>query len=374
MGTSIHDQSVTAASNVSIAGVSAAEGMSPSGVNDVIRGLAAQTKGAVTSVTATGTDTYTATLAPAADALTSGMTIQVTFTNANTSTTPTLAINGLTAKTIVKNGSAALAAGDIPAGHEATLRYNGTNWVLLNPKGTAVTAGAGLTGTTSFAANLVVNAQTGTSYTILSSDLAKLVTLTNASSIAVTIPDATGSFAAGFFFDLENLAAAAGVATVTRTSTSTIDGSTSIILQPGACIRFVSDGTNWQVVRGQVPASRANMQAATNLQNTVSPKRMEDHPGVAKASGSFTTTGATSEATASASCTKNSTGNYTMTLGVTMANTSYRAIVTATRAAGSGAITKVVSKTTTTVTYETMDATATVQDLAHDVVIFGTLA
>lgn len=376
MGTSIWDQSLTAASNTSIGGVTAAEGMQPSAVNDVIRAIPPQIKGALTAVTASGTDTYTCTLAPLPDALSTGLMAQVTFTNANTSTTPSLNAGVGGAKTIVKNGSAALAAGDIPAGHEATLRYNGTNWVLLNPKGTAVTAGAGLTGTTSFAANLVINAQTGTSYTILSTDLAKLVTLTNASSIAVTLPDAGGSFPAGFFFDLENLAAAAGAATVTRTSTSTIDGSTSIILQPGACVRFVSDGTNWQVVRGQVPASRANMQAATNLQNTVSPKRMEDHPGVAKAwaklpnaSGSATVSWPTG-----ASVTKNSSGNFTWTHGVTFSSTDYVVTLVPIRAAGSLAECKIVSQTTTTVTYETADGAAVLTDLAVHAVAFGTLA
>src|SRR6185437_8797867 len=39
-----------------------------------------------------------------------------------------------------------------------------------------------------------VNAQSGTSYTIQTSDYGKLVTFTNASSVAVTLPQAVGSF------------------------------------------------------------------------------------------------------------------------------------------------------------------------------------
>lgn len=58
-------------------------------------------------------------------------------TGANTSTTPNLSFNGLTARTIVKCGGQALLAGDIPrANYECMVRYNlaNTRWELLNPK------------------------------------------------------------------------------------------------------------------------------------------------------------------------------------------------------------------------------------------------
>lgn len=107
-------------------------------LNNGIRATMAGVAGFTQSVTAAGTDTYTATLAPAPSAYVTGGTYYITFTNANTSTTPTLNLNALGAKTIVKNGSAALAAGDIPAAHEGVLRYNGTNMVLMNPKATVL--------------------------------------------------------------------------------------------------------------------------------------------------------------------------------------------------------------------------------------------
>jgi hypothetical protein len=58
---------------------------------------------------------------------------------------------------------------------------------------TSVTAGAGLTGGGSsgdvtLAASVATNAQTGTTYTLALTDNGKLVTLSNAGSIAVTIP------------------------------------------------------------------------------------------------------------------------------------------------------------------------------------------
>ena len=55
---------------------------------------------------------------------------------ANATTTPTFSPNGITARTIVKEGGSVLVAGDIAGdGHELVLRYDLTNtrWELLNP-------------------------------------------------------------------------------------------------------------------------------------------------------------------------------------------------------------------------------------------------
>lgn len=90
-----------------------------------------------------------------------------------------------------------------------------------------------------------VNAQTGTTYTVLSSDIRKLVTLANSSAVAVTVPQATGQFGARWYCDISNKGP--GTATLTPT-TSTINGAASYILAAGAAVRLVSDGTNWQVV------------------------------------------------------------------------------------------------------------------------------
>jgi len=81
-------------------------------------------------------DAITATYSPAITALVDGQLCCVRATAANATTTPTFAPNGLTARTIVKKGGAALVAGDIVAdGHELILRYDLTNtrWELLNP-------------------------------------------------------------------------------------------------------------------------------------------------------------------------------------------------------------------------------------------------
>lgn len=96
-------------------------------------------QGTVNYAVASGTDTYTATISPAFTTLTTGAHLFISFTNANTSTTPTLNINSLGSKTIVKEGASALAAGDIPAGHKAILMYDGTYLVLMNPKASSRT-------------------------------------------------------------------------------------------------------------------------------------------------------------------------------------------------------------------------------------------
>jgi len=95
---------------------------------------------------------------------------------------------------------------------------------------------------------VAVNAQTGTTYTLLASDRSKLVTLSNASPVAVTIPVATGAgFPAGFITKIQNIGA--GTATLTPT-TSTINGAASLALLQNQSIDLVSDGTNWHALTG----------------------------------------------------------------------------------------------------------------------------
>lgn len=89
----------------------------------------------------------TATYSPAVTALQTGLQLFWLPSNANTTTTPTFAPNGLTAKTIVKVGGAALAANDLTTTAIAFAIYDGTNWELQNPQTTSAgsSAGAGLT-------------------------------------------------------------------------------------------------------------------------------------------------------------------------------------------------------------------------------------
>lgn len=133
-------------------------------------------------------------------------------------------------------GAICLASGSACSGGASVSVTSGSNNIVINP-----TPG---TGTFTVAATYLVNNQTGTSYTILSSDLSKLVTSNNASPVAITVPTATGSFGAGASFDFQNIGA--GVATLTPVS-GTINGSASISVAQNQGCTLVSDGTNWQI-------------------------------------------------------------------------------------------------------------------------------
>lgn len=81
----------------------------------------------------TSPDTYTASLPIAPSSYVAGLRVLIKFTNANTSTTPTINLNSLGAKTIIRNDGTALLIGDISAGMVAMLSYDGTNFQLMNP-------------------------------------------------------------------------------------------------------------------------------------------------------------------------------------------------------------------------------------------------
>lgn len=93
-----------------------------------------------------------------------------------------------------------------------------------------------------------VNAQTGTSYTYLTTDFRKLVTHSNAGAIAGTLPQAGATFPAGWFMFVQNRGA--GALTITPT-TSTIDGAATLVLNQNEGAIVVSDGTNYFTFRGK---------------------------------------------------------------------------------------------------------------------------
>lgn len=91
-----------------------------------------------------GADTITASYTPANAALADGLILGFRATAANATTTPSFNADGLGAKTIVKQGGAPLAPGDIPGAlAECMIRYNTANarWELLNPVASSFTTG-----------------------------------------------------------------------------------------------------------------------------------------------------------------------------------------------------------------------------------------
>jgi hypothetical protein len=87
--------------------------------------------GAATLLTVTGTDTYVGTASPVLAAYAAGNVF--TFVVPNTNTGPaTLNVSSLGVKTLSRDGSTALVAGDLVAGSEVVVVYDGTRFQVLN--------------------------------------------------------------------------------------------------------------------------------------------------------------------------------------------------------------------------------------------------
>jgi hypothetical protein len=137
-------------------------------------------------------DAITATLPIPLQALNDEQMVTVRASDANTITNPTFAPDGLTAKTITKNGNQALLVGDIfGAGHELQLKYNLTNdvWELLNPSVDIVDTERALKTdvTVSMFGNIITNEVTGTG--LLATITSSPTTVITTSSIDVEIND-----------------------------------------------------------------------------------------------------------------------------------------------------------------------------------------
>jgi hypothetical protein len=89
------------------------------------------------------------------------------------------------------------------------------------------TATAGVAWSTPYTPTLTLNAQTGTTYTVVSTDANKLVTLNNSSAITVTIPSAV--FSVGQQINFLQL----GAGQVTFQG----DGTSTIVSNPGVKTR-----------------------------------------------------------------------------------------------------------------------------------------
>lgn len=98
------------------------------------------------------------------------------------------------------------------------------------------------------ALGIAVNPQTGTTYTYLTTDFRKLVTHTNGSAIAGTLPQAGVNFPANWWMFVQNRGA--GAVTITPT-TSTIDGAATLVLNQNEGAIVISDGTNYFTLRGK---------------------------------------------------------------------------------------------------------------------------
>lgn len=151
----------------------------------------------------------------------------------------------------------------------ATACSGGGSVTTITPGGglvsgiTASCTQTNITVTGTLSAAKCINAQTGTTYTVLDTDRAKQVTLSNAAAIAVTLPQAgTGSaFANGWFSTFTNTGT--GTATITPT-TSTINGGSAYRLFAGQSVSISSDGTNYQIDPGTTGGVTVSSQTGAN--------------------------------------------------------------------------------------------------------------
>lgn len=105
-----------------------------------------------------GTDTITASAAIGLASYAAGQCFRFVSAGANTGTSVTLNLNSLGAKAVTKNGSTALAIGDIPSGAVVEVVYDGTRFQLV---GTAVnyatSAGTATSATSATSATTATN-------------------------------------------------------------------------------------------------------------------------------------------------------------------------------------------------------------------------
>jgi hypothetical protein len=164
--------------------------------------------------------------------LTDKVLVAISSLGANASTTPTFAPDGNTARTIVKNGSSTLVAGDIgAAGSVHLLQYDLTNtrWQLLNPASTVET----------------VSNKTA-AYTALTSDSVLTCDATSA-AFTVTLYTAVGN--SGKKLTIKKIDASTNAVTIDANSTETIDGALTLRLSTQyESVTIQSNGTNWIVL------------------------------------------------------------------------------------------------------------------------------
>lgn len=191
-----------------------------------------------------GTDTITAIAPISMNAYASGQTFRFIAAGANTTTSVTLNINSIGAKAITKNGSTALAIGDIPSGSIVMVTYDGTQFQLQ----------AGIVGVTSFSAG--------------TTGLTPSTATKGAITLAGTLATANGG---------TNLTSFTSGGAVYATSTSALTTGTLPIASGGTGITsvgsagnvlFTTDGSTWSSTAKIVRPTAVNSTSGTSIDFT----------------------------------------------------------------------------------------------------------
>ena len=254
---SIKDYSTTPGSNATQPGINFAEGQVPSSLNDSARGLMADIKewyNQISAGTISGTvggtgDAIALTPTPPVGAYAANQRYLLKVLGANTVGNPTLNVSGLGVRTIIMPGGGAVPIPSWQTGDMLMLAYDGASFMLVSATSPAQAA-------------LTRNAVTATTYTVVTGDRSKHVTYSNASAVAVTLPQAnTTTFGGGWFSWHENIGA--GTVTITPT-TSTINSGSALVLRTGEWALVTSDNTNYRAfTNGRVTGSASAREVGT---------------------------------------------------------------------------------------------------------------
>lgn len=204
----------------------------------------------VVYITAASSDTFTIVRGQAGTSAishTGGATVKHVLTSADL----TFYTTGVATADAAVPESVVTAKADLLVGASSGVVDNlavGTNGQVLTADSTQT---LGVKWATPTDVNLTLNAQTGTTYTLVAGDVNKLVTLSNASAVTVTVPN--GVFTAGQQINLQSI----GVGQTTVAS----DGTTTITSTPGLKIRaqysaatLICTGTNTFTLIGDLSA------------------------------------------------------------------------------------------------------------------------
>ncbi len=210
--------------------------------------------------TAGGTaDALTLTLAPIITAYVTGQRfLFISSASANTTTTPTLVVSGLAAKTFKRKDGTAIVAGDIPASTVCECVYNGTNMVLMTNGGAnTVTSLSNITAT--IAANSINNGDFAQTWNWA---------LTTAAKSAIKITEntaATGGAGAQYLLDVQTITASTAIPFRVRSLGLT---DTILVSRTGdVTITGVGSATTPGVITitGGAPTTAATAGAAVNI-------------------------------------------------------------------------------------------------------------
>jgi hypothetical protein len=223
----------------------------------------------------------TATLSPALTANTTGVSFQFLPIAANTATAPTLAVNGLTAKTITKCGATALVANDLTTTSPAEVTYDGTEWVLQNPQAIGC-AYQKITPSTDFYSpnqnwTTASSAVAQNTTKLWSVEVAHPVTTTKVEYNIVTTADNTGNLYDIGYYDASgnlvcHIGATAGTAFAPSAGVKSLSWAASCTLQAGRYYEALTTNASATPATpgglGNVPTPQCNLNPATN--NTTS--------------------------------------------------------------------------------------------------------